>query len=61
MNNSDLWIIVNVKTGKFVRRFGIHGSKLSAQTMLDQYLDSFAIDLRSDFEVQKQKPSNDTT
>ena len=54
MPEKTLWIVVNRKSGEFVRRLGIHGTKKAAQLMLDQYLDAFDVDLTGNFEVRQQ-------
>ena len=49
-----LWAVFNRETGDMVERFGRHGSETSAQMMLDEFLDSFDVDVRDGFEVRQQ-------
>ena len=59
MTASELWIVVNSKTGKFRRHLGVHGTREAAQAILDQYFDAFDVNLRNDFEVRAQDPSDE--
>ena len=47
-----LWAAFNRETGEFEGRFGRHGSKASARMMLEEFLDSFDVDVRAGFEVR---------
>ena len=49
-----LWAVFNLETGEIVERFGRHGSKASAQMMLEEFLDSFDVDVRASFAVRHQ-------
>ncbi len=49
-----LWTVFNSKSGEIVERFGRHGSEASAQMMLEEFLDSFDVDVRDGFEVRQQ-------
>lgn len=61
MTASELWIVVNSKTGKSLRHLGVHGTREAAQAILDQYFDAFDVNLRNDFEVRAQDPSDEWT
>ena len=53
------WIVVNRVTGEPVNHLGVHGSPEAAQALLDQYLESYDVDLRKTFEVCEQPSKND--
>ena len=59
MTASELWIVVNSNAGKSLRHLGVHGTREAAQAILDQYLDAFDVNLRNDFEVRAQDPSDE--
>ena len=49
-----LWAVFNLGTGEILDRFGRHGSTASAQMMLEEFLDSFDVDVRAGFAVRHQ-------
>ena len=42
-----LWAVFNLGTGEILDRFGRHGSTASAQMMLEEFLDSFDMEVRA--------------
>ena len=51
------WIVVNRVTGEPVNHLGVHGSREAAQALLDQYLESYDVNLRKTFEAREQPRS----
>jgi|GEM_PF-3332874 hypothetical protein len=56
MKERKLWVIVNIATGTTVERLGTHGSRKSAQAMLDAHLEAFEVNLKPNFEVREKEP-----
>ena len=52
--------MVNRVTGEPVNHLGVHGSRKAAQALLDQYLESYDVNLRKTFEVREQPSKNDS-
>lgn len=53
MKIRPLWVIVDAESGKRIGRFGAHGSRESAQAMLDLQLSSFDVNIKAKFEIRK--------